>query len=226
MEKIEKNLEMYLESKRKDFPRFYFISNDELLQILASAQEIEKVEKHLNKCFDNICALEYTSDAGATEVQGMISSEKEKVIFNKAVKIRQGTNVEAWLKDVQDAMSDTLKKIMKVGYNDYYDASRERKDWVRKHAGQVIATIGQVTWTESVEQAFGDIETNPNSVSELFDMNVQQLSQLTELIRGELSSVERKILVALITTDVHARDIVEKLAFEGIQSIHDFNWQQ
>jgi dynein heavy chain len=142
MEKIEKNLELYLESKRKDFPRFYFISNDELLQILASAQEIDKVEKHLNKCFDNICALDYTIDAGSTEVLGMISSEKEKVIFNKPVKIRPGTNVEAWLKDVQEAMSDTLKKLMKTGYNDYYDASRERKDWVLRHPGQVIATIG------------------------------------------------------------------------------------
>jgi dynein heavy chain len=54
MEKIEKNLEMYLEEKRTLFPRFYFLSNDELLQILASALEIRKVEKHLNKCFDNI----------------------------------------------------------------------------------------------------------------------------------------------------------------------------
>jgi dynein heavy chain len=34
---------------------------------------------------------------------------------------------------------------------------------------------------------------------------------LIELVRGNLDSIRRKIIVALVTTDVHARDIVENL---------------
>lgn len=46
-----------------------------------------------------------------------------------------------------------------------------------------------------------------------------QLTQLIELVRGNLDSVRRKIIVALVTTDVHARDIVESLVKELISSV-------
>lgn len=35
LEQIERALELYLESKRQLFPRFYFISNDEMLEVCA-----------------------------------------------------------------------------------------------------------------------------------------------------------------------------------------------
>ena len=54
MDKIQKNLEDYLEEKRSEFPRFYFISNDELLQILANSADLKAIEKHVNKCFENL----------------------------------------------------------------------------------------------------------------------------------------------------------------------------
>lgn len=54
LEAIQRALERYLETKRHIFPRFYFISNDELLEILAQSKKPEKIQPHFKKLFDNI----------------------------------------------------------------------------------------------------------------------------------------------------------------------------
>lgn len=57
LEEIQKALDMYLETKRQIFPRFYFLSNDDVLEILGQSQNPKAMQPHLKKCFDNIRSL-------------------------------------------------------------------------------------------------------------------------------------------------------------------------
>jgi dynein heavy chain, axonemal len=45
-------------------------------------------------------------------------------------------------------------------------------------------------------------------------------------VRQKISKLERRIIVALVTTDVHARDIAETIANEKVDSLSNFTWQQ
>lgn len=57
LEVIQRALEVYMESKRHVFPRFYFISNCELLEILGNSKNPESIQPHLKKLFTNIYSI-------------------------------------------------------------------------------------------------------------------------------------------------------------------------
>ena len=89
---VQKGLADYLETKRLAFARFFFLSNDELLQILSQTKNPLAVQPHLRKCFEAINSLDFQADLTIT---AMNSVEGEKVPFAEHMKPKG--NVEHWL---------------------------------------------------------------------------------------------------------------------------------
>eukprot|EP00064_Thunnus_orientalis_P010890 superscaffoldBa00001518_g10919 len=147
LDDIQKGLNTYLEKKRLYFPRFFFLSNDELLEILSQTKDPLCVQPHLKKCFEGIAKLEFTEDMA---IIGMISSEKETVPFTEKI-----------------------------------------------YPAQAKAYVEQCN---------------------------AQISDIVELVRGKLPGGARMTLGALTVIDVHARDVVAKLAEDRISSLNDFAW--
>ena len=82
---------------------------------------MKSVEKHINKCFDNISGLLLIESGGSTpDINGMISSEREEVEFSR-IKVSGGSiGVEKWMKMIETNMQSSLVRKIKDCYTNYY----------------------------------------------------------------------------------------------------------
>uniref|UniRef100_K7FUS9 Dynein axonemal heavy chain 1 n=1 Tax=Pelodiscus sinensis TaxID=13735 RepID=K7FUS9_PELSI len=210
---VQKGLSEYLETKRGAFPRFYFLSDDELLEILSQTKDPTAVQPHLRKCFENIARLLFQEDLQITH---MYSAEGEEVkLF---FPIYPTGNVEDWLLEVEKSMKASVRDNIERSIWVY--PNTQRTLWVLQWPGQVTIAGCQTFWTKEVSEALeaGDLSTR------LFPQLSAQLSDLVALVRGKLSRMQRTVLSALIVIEVHAKDVAAKLIEENVMSENDFEW--
>ncbi|XP_053341025.1 dynein axonemal heavy chain 2 [Clarias gariepinus] len=227
LEEIQKSLDMYLETKRQIFPRFYFLSNDDLLEILGQSRNPNAVQPHLKKCFDNIKSLRINKMGignRKSEAGGMFSADGEFVEFTHPV-LLDGP-VEAWLCDIERTMRWTLKDSLKNCCTALKKMTGKRDKWVKEWPGQMLITASQIQWTTDVTKSLiaGKEKADKSALKSMKKKQVSMLHWYSEAIRGNLSKIMRLKIVALVTVEVHARDVIDKLARAGCCDVNAFDW--
>merc|ERR1719428_633384 len=217
-DRIQKSLTDYLDTKRSAFPRFYLISDEELLSILGTS-EPTAVQPHMLKLFDNCQQLDF---GRRRVVTGMFSDEQEHFDFHASQKA-EGP-VEEWMRTVDEAMQDTLQRLSKSAV--FYYANRERIPWLKDYIGMVAILGTQIWWTFGVEDAFRMVsEGDKNAMKRELNKENQEVMDLIMLVREKIDRLQRKKVNTLIILDVHARDIVDRFVRDSILTREEFAWE-
>ena len=220
----EKALAEYLETKRLAFPRFYFASSADLLDILSNGNQPLMVAKHLTKLFDSMAKLKMIEmDGKPTNIaKTMIAKDGESVDF-VAPCVCEG-QVEDWLNRLLSSMRSTIREEFDKSMITYENSQREQ--WLFNYPAQVALAGTQIFWATEVGAAFSRLEEGyEGALKDYYKKQIGQLNMLISLLLGQLSKGDRQKVMTICTIDVHSRDVVSKMILTKVDSNLSFSWQ-
>lgn len=141
-----------MDEKKKCFPRFYFTSSSDLLDILSNGSNPVKIMKFMSKIFQAIENLELKdTDKERPIAVGMHTNVGvEFVEFSHDLKLMG--KVENYLQEVINTMRTSLRDVAAASLLRLAQHGKEK--WLSMDPAQTTLLINMLTWTKDVEEAF------------------------------------------------------------------------
>ncbi|EGD96413.1 dynein heavy chain, partial [Trichophyton tonsurans CBS 112818] len=225
LHKIQKALGEYLEKERVSFPRFYFVGDEDLLEIIGNSNDTLRVAKHFKKMFAGLSGLLIDDDGN---IIGVSSKEGEEVILKREVSLVKTPRINDWLTALDNNVKLTLAELLTEAIEQFepiYSASEVDstafQDYIANYPAQIVVLGSQVVWTNAVQKA---LETGGGGLSALYDAEVRVLDILALTVLGDLDPITRKKCEHLITEFVHQRDAITKLMSVNASSPTHYLW--
>ncbi|KAF4126868.1 dynein heavy chain 1, cytosolic [Geosmithia morbida] len=226
LNKIQKALGEYLEKERVSFPRFYFVGDEDLLEMIGNSNDSLRIAKHFKKMFAGLSGLVMDEE---TVISGFTSKEGEEVRLKKDISLAKAPRINDWLALLESGMKSTLADLLVEAYEEYmpmFESGTIGRDGLTRfmdaYPSQIVVLATQAAWTTAVERA---LEAGGGDLPTLFEREVQVLRVLADTVLGELDVLQRKKAEQIITECVHQRDTIEKLVEAGAGSPDHHLWQ-
>ncbi|KAL8455832.1 hypothetical protein Emag_000406 [Eimeria magna] len=250
LSRIQKALGEYLEKQREQFSRFYFVGDEDLLEMIGNAKDVKLVQRHISKLFAGIAALETDAD-DPTTIVAMTSREGEVVHFSSGVSILQYTSLKDWMSAVEVQMTVTLadnvsRALKALEQFDIMELTRATNiggepldnpfvKWISDFPLQALLLAMNIQWTKLCEAALGGDDSAASEVEQQKEHPLEAsalqpcvalLGFLADRVVQDVGPLVRYRIVHIITEVVHQRDVCRALTKDKVISRKDFRWLQ
>ena len=215
MDRCQRALNEYLEEKRSSFPRFYFIGDDDLLEILGQSAKPTVIQSHVKKLFAGCNAVEF--DAEGKEIVAILSAEKERVALRHVVPVSE--DVEGWLNALTASMEGTLQHLLVECCT--------KGSQLQLYPSQILCLAEMIHFTTRVEAALRSPSSDAVSASlqSLLTSYQAQLNDYTSFDTHDDHLLELK-LKSLIFDLIHNLDVLRQLIDAKATSIDHWMWSK
>ncbi|XP_073518216.1 cytoplasmic dynein 2 heavy chain 1 isoform X2 [Phyllobates terribilis] len=218
LQRCQKSLNEFLEEKRSAFPRFYFIGDDDLLEILGQATNPAVIQSHLKKLFAGVNSVEFDKDF--KHITAMRSLEGEVVPLKNKVLV--SSDVEVWLSSLAIQMKSTLQTLL-VECVAAGKKSHGTIDPLR-FPSQILCLAEQIQFTEDVENAIRGY--NLHEVEIELTAKLEHYTGIDDTSGAADAEILELKLKALILDLIHNIDVVKQLIQAQIHSVDDWPWKK
>lgn len=249
----QKNMRAYLKQKRIKFPRFYFLSDEDMFEMLGKAKDPDVVNKHMKKMFEGIKSLQYErivnkldKSSKTYRFKGMMSSDGEYIEFEQTIEATG--DLISMMNTVEDSMKDELKRALKNSLEKLEGSNMKAlknsgpafNTWMSDIPGQMQIASIQIEWTLLCQTAIAEVYNSNDKKKEkevkekgkkvkkdFWRMAKERIDdyvvELPKLIKNFDKRYIKLRIESLIVIQVYHRDVIENL--EGhVQSDKDFEW--
>jgi dynein heavy chain len=232
----KKSLADFLDGRRRQFPRYYFVSEADLLDILSNGGHPAKILSHIPKVYLSTKTIIFSKD-GTSEEGRPVATEfvagvgSEVCAFEPPVPLNG--KVEIYMQTLLDAQKTSIFQTVKRSLVRYQQLPR--KEWVLAKdtvsgrpldPAQTTLLVLAINYVNEVETCFDGIANGDRDAMVAYSQKQKkQLSDLIQLTQSDLSKGDRTRVMVCITMDAHSRDIVEKMIRTKVDSINSFMWQ-
>ncbi|KAB0796033.1 hypothetical protein PPYR_10094 [Photinus pyralis] len=223
LETCQKSLTGYLESKRLCFPRFFFISDPVLLEILGQSSDPHSIQPHLLSLFDAVYKVIFDENK-YEDVIAMSSDLGEVVPFDKPVNCVGG--VEIWLNKLLGTVRDTVRNVIAVQAQCFVNPDYDFIKGFVEFCGQAGLVGVQLLWTKEAEIAIRKSRVDKIIMKATNQRFLDILNDLIDLTSKDLTKMQRTRYETMVTIHVHQRDIFDDMVQLKVRSLNDFEWQK
>ena len=223
LEFCERALADYLESKRVRFPRLYFLSDDDLLDILSKGKYPRMIMKHLKSCLDGVVELRFEDgqNGDGKMALGAVSPEGEYLPFVESYECTG--DVEAWLLLLTEHIQKTIETTIATAVPDCVE--KEKRDFLSGQCAQIACIALRLHFCLQVVEVLDHVEQGNANGLDGFLLKLQtSLDNFAQITGSDLEKEHRIKLTTVITLEIQHRDIVSKFIAERIESREAFAW--
>ncbi len=243
----KKALKDFLESRQRQFPRFFFIAEADLLDILSNGSEPRKILHHTPKVY--LCASTFNLAEKDTPEGRPIATQLVagvgKEVTDLAPPVPLEGKVEQYMEKLIDVIKVTLFEAVKRSIKKYHEMDRVR--WLMHRMdgsdepllpkrneksppsdpAQVILYTLNMNYAAEVEEAFAALDAgDPNAMAEYNAKQIEQIKALIAMAIKVKNKGDMMRVMVCITMDAHNRDCVKnKLLLFKITDVNNFQWQ-
>ena len=214
----------YLNVKRREFPRFYFLSDYELLNIISN-RDPQHLAAHISKLFHGVRGFVVENEA----IASLVGCDQESLTFSEPImlqkhsggkhnvdnRIEQNANVGARpsidFRPIHEVLQEIESKSRAEILRSVHSAIASRiaeemqyHDWVVSSISQAVETAEDVVWNRAVLRYFA----SPNA---------SRLASIRDSIKDELRSLYA-ILGKYRVEAVHEKEINQSTRFHNIEN--------